>query len=168
MIGIRFSENGVIILLLNIPGRENISFSNVILDFNGTIAIDGKLIQGVAKKINNLSEQLNIVVVTADTNGTAESELIDVHCKIINLSNSKEYKNKLDVLMSLGKEHTICIGNGFNDHVVLRESVLGIAILQEEGLCTNTLTASDIVFNSIIDALSCFENPNRLKATLRS
>ncbi|GHG06243.1 HAD family hydrolase [Thalassotalea marina] len=155
-------------MFLNIPGKENISVSNVILDFNGTIAIDGKLIQGVAEKINNLSEQLNIIIVTADTNGTAESELADVNCKVINLSKSKEYGNKMDVLTALGKGHTICVGNGFNDHSVLKESVLGIAVMQEEGVSTKALMSSDIVFKSIIDALSCFEAPNRLKATLRS
>ncbi|WP_284246223.1 hypothetical protein [Thalassotalea insulae] len=152
---------------MNIPNREKIKISNVILDFNGTIAVDGKLIGGVANKINNLSAIINFVVVTADTYGTVEQELAGVDCKIINLSKSKEFKSKLDVLNFLGKEQTICVGNGFNDRIVLKESVLGISILQEEGLSLEALIASDFVCKSIIDVFSCIENPYRIKATLR-
>jgi len=140
----------------------------VILDFNGTIAVDGKLINGVAEKINNLSTLLNFVIVTADTYGTVEKELIGVNCKIVNLSNSKEFQSKLDVLISLGKGQTICVGNGFNDRIVLKECVLGISVLQEEGLSMEALIASDFVCKSIIDVFSCIKNPDRIKATLRS
>jgi len=153
---------------LNIPGREKIKIVNVILDFNGTIAVDGKLINGVAEKINNLSTLLNFVIVTADTYGTVEKELIGVNCKIVNLSNSKEFQSKLDVLISLGKGQTICVGNGFNDRIVLKECVLGISVLQEEGLSMEALIASDFVCKSIIDVFSCIKNPDRIKATLRS
>lgn len=155
-------------MLLSIPGRENIQIFNVILDFNGTIAIDGKLIDGVSEKINELSNLMNFYVVTADTYGTAERELSGVDCKVINLSGSDEFESKLDVLNSLGKDVTLCVGNGFNDRIVLKECVLGISLLQNEGLNVDALVASDLVCKSIIDVFSCFENPNRLVATLRS
>lgn len=154
-------------MLLNIPGRDNIQVTNVILDFNGTIAIDGKLIDGVSEKINTLSNVVNFYVVTADTYGTVERELSGVNCSIINLSNSDEFKNKLEVLISLGKNKTLCVGNGFNDRIVLKESVLGISLLQEEGLSVEALVASDLVCKSIIDVFKCIENPNRIIATLR-
>jgi len=154
-------------LLLNIPGREKIRITSVILDFNGTIAVDGKLIDGVAEMINKLSTSLNFFVVTADTYNSVEKELVGVNCKVINLSNSQKFTSKLEVLTSLGKEQTLCIGNGFNDRIVLKESVLGISVLQEEGLSTAALVASDFVCKSIIDVFSCIENPDRIKATLR-
>jgi len=137
------------------------------LDFNGTIAVDGKLIDGVADMINKLSTSLNFFVVTADTYKSVEKELVGVNCKVINLSNSQKFTSKLEVLISLGKEQTLCIGNGFNDRIVLKESVLGISVLQEEGLSTAALVASDFVCKSIIDVFSCIENPDRIKATLR-
>ena len=155
-------------MLLNIPGREEIDVTHVILDFNGTIAVDGQLIKGVADKINTLSHLLNFVIVTADTYGTVEKELGDVNCDIVNLSNSVKFNSKLDVLISLGKEQTMCVGNGFNDRIVLKECVLGVAVLQAEGLSTQALIASDFVCNSILDVFACFENTNRIKATLRS
>lgn len=155
-------------MFLNIPGREGIKISHVILDFNGTIAIDGKLIDGVSNKINSLARSLNFYVVTADAYGTVSRELMRVNCQIINLSKSEEFQNKLDVLIALGKNETLCIGNGFNDRIVLKESVLGISILQDEGLNVEALTASDFVCKSILDAFSCIENPDRIKATMRA
>lgn len=155
-------------MLLDIPGRDQLQISNVILDFNGTIAIDGRLIEGVKEKINSLSSEFSFYVVTADTYGTVAKELGDVNCKIINLSQSVEFNNKLDVLMSLGKNETLCVGNGFNDRVVLKECVLGISLLQEEGLNIEALMASDFVCKSILDLFSCLETPNRIKATLRA
>jgi len=154
-------------LLIVIPGRELINVTHVILDFNGTIAVDGKLINGVADKINQLSEDVSFTIVTADTYGTVKNELLGVNCQLVNLSQDGQFKDKLDVLMSLGKDNTVCVGNGFNDRIVLKESILGISILQEEGLCIDALIAADMVCKSIHDALSCLENTSRISATLR-
>ena len=50
---------------------------------------------------------------------------------------------------------------------MLKHAMLGIALLQEEGLYTQTLMASDIVCTDIWDVLNYLEKPNRLKATLK-
>jgi soluble P-type ATPase len=44
---------------------------------------------------------------------------------------------------------------------------LGIALVQEEGACVETLVCADVVCKSIIDAFDYFKEPNRLIATLR-
>ncbi|WP_341503818.1 hypothetical protein [Gallaecimonas sp. GXIMD4217] len=155
-------------MLISIPGRESIEINNVILDFNGTIAIDGKLIAGVADKINALSKSLRFYVVTADTYGTAERELAGVDCQVVNLSTSQRYGTKSDVLSALGKNETLCVGNGFNDREILKDCALGVALLQAEGLCVDALLAADLVCQSIIDVLSCLEQPNRIRASLRA
>jgi len=154
-------------LLIVIPGREDINVKHVILDFNGTIAVDGKLIDGVATKINQLSQIVNFTVVTADTYGTVKSELSGVNCKLVNLGQTDEFKDKLEVLTSLGKDNTLCVGNGFNDRIVLKESILGISVLQDEGLSVEALMASDMVCKSIDDVFCCIENPQRIAASLR-
>ncbi|GLI54958.1 hypothetical protein PM10SUCC1_04730 [Propionigenium maris DSM 9537] len=59
------------------------------------------------------------------------------------------------------------LGNGRNDILMLRESVLGIGILHREGICTQTLMSTDIVCTSPLDALTYFREPKRLIATLR-
>lgn len=45
-----------------IPGRGNIDIENIIFDYNGTIAVDGKLIGGVKDLINQLSKSVNIYI----------------------------------------------------------------------------------------------------------
>jgi soluble P-type ATPase len=155
-------------LIIQIPGRDSLDLKHVIFDYNGTIAIDGKLIKGVADKINQLSHQIEFHVITADTYGTVEKELASVNCQLINLSKSKEYQNKTDYLAFLGKDNTLSVGNGFNDKALLKQSVLGISLIQDEGVCVETLMASDIVCKSIMDVFAYIETPNRLKATLRT
>lgn len=152
---------------LEIPGRETIEIKDVILDYNGTLAIDGKLIEGIAQKINRFSEWINFHVVTADTYGSVAAQLEGVNCTVLNLSTNKQHLNKLAYLNHLGTNTTLCVGNGFNDQEMLKHAILGIALLQSEGLCTPTLLASDIVCLSIFDVFNYFEHPNRLKATLR-
>ena len=108
---------------IDIPGRSTIEIENVILDYNGTIAIDGVLIDGVRQKINQLSSLVNFHVITADTYGTVTSQLEGVNCKVINLSTNDKYATKLDYLLALGKKSTLCVGNGYNDRIILKEAI---------------------------------------------
>ena len=39
---------------IQIPGREVLDIQNIVFDYNGTVAIDGKLIDEVSKEINGL------------------------------------------------------------------------------------------------------------------
>lgn len=155
-------------LQLNIPGKEEIVIENILLDFNGTIALDGVLLSGVSALINKLAKQLQLYVVTADTNQNVEKALAGMPCHLINLSCSPNYSDKLSLLNELGPEKTVSIGNGANDYEVLNAAIIGIAILQNEGLSFNALKGADMVCLSILDALNCVLKPNRLVATLRA
>ena len=62
----------------DIPGFGNIELKDVVFDFNGTLAVEGKLIAGVAEKLELLSEHVNIHVLTADTFGRAASQLKNI------------------------------------------------------------------------------------------
>ena len=42
---------GMNLLIYEIPGRDNIQIENIVFDYNGTIAVDGKLVIGV-KRVN--------------------------------------------------------------------------------------------------------------------
>ncbi|MBT2663744.1 hypothetical protein [Bacillus sp. ISL-45] len=57
-------------LELNIPGRGQFTIHHLVLDFNGTIAFNGEMIPGVAERIMLLSKDVEIHVITADTNGS--------------------------------------------------------------------------------------------------
>ena len=153
---------------VNIPGKEEIEILNIVFDYNGTIAIDGKLIKGIRKSINELSNSFKFYVITADTYGSVEKELEDTNCELIKIPKSSQDISKLDFIKSLGSSTTLSVGNGRNDKLMLKESILGIAILQDEGLCTETLLNSDILVKSIFDVFSYLEDSNRLIATLRN
>lgn len=53
--------------MIEIPGWKSISVLNVILDFNGTIAVDGKLKSTVKPLIIQLAKRFHIYVITSDT-----------------------------------------------------------------------------------------------------
>ncbi len=150
-----------------IPGNGTLDIKNILLDYNGTVAVDGKLIPGVEDILNELSNQFYIHIITADTFGTSRIELKNVKCTLTILDPGNQSEAKLQYLLNLGKDHTASIGNGKNDMLMLRESALGIAILQDEGVYTQTLMLSDIVCPDILSALDLFRKPKRLVATMR-
>ena len=155
-------------MIVKIPGRKTVEIKNVLFDYNGTIAIDGQLIEGVAKSINELSADFNFHVITADTFGSVNNELKDVTCTVIKIPEQNQDQTKFEYLLKLGKETTLCVGNGKNDKLILKESVVGIAVIQDEGTSTDTLIASDIICKSIMDVFEFLKKPDRLKATLRN
>lgn len=152
---------------INIPGFDTITVKKILLDYNGTLAVDGILIPGVKEILNELSEHFEIHVITADTFGSAESELDGINCTFTKLDPENQSEAKLRYLEECGKEATACIGNGKNDRYMLKESILGIAVVQAEGAYTETLIMSDIVCQSILNALDFFRKPKRLIATMR-
>jgi soluble P-type ATPase len=155
-------------MIVEIPGRESFEIKNVVFDYNGTVAIDGKLIEGISESINELSNSFNFYVITADTYSTVKEELQNTKCEVIVIPNSQQDISKLNFVKKLGSQYTLSVGNGRNDKLMLKETVLGIAILQDEGLCTETLLNSDILVKSIFDVFGFLKDSNRLIATLRN
>ena len=155
-------------MIIEIPGREKIEIKDIVFDYNGTIAIDGKLIGDVSKNINELSSSFNFYVITADTYGTVKKELENTNCKVITIPALTQDMAKLNFVKELGLNTCLSVGNGRNDKLMLKETILGIAILQDEGLCTETLLNSDILVKSIFDVFAFLKDSNRLIATLRN
>ena len=153
---------------LAIPGFKNLQLKHLVLDYNGTIACDGELMTGVKAALENLSDKLQVHVLTADTYGKVQEKLRKISCEISVLGSGKEDVAKLDFVSQLGSEVTVCIGNGRNDRLMLKEAALGIAVVQEEGAFSETLTSADVVCTNIVSALDLLSNPLRLVATLRS
>ena len=60
---------------VDIPGYGALSLRHLVCDFNGTLALDGKLIDGVAYRISELSRLIHVHILTADTYGTAKEAL---------------------------------------------------------------------------------------------
>jgi soluble P-type ATPase len=149
---------------IKIPNFATLDLSYLVLDYNGTIAKDGKLKDIPLKKICKL---LKVYVITADTFGSVKSELNGFDLDVVVLKSENHTIEKEAFVKSLEDTKTISIGNGNNDELMLKTSAISIAIIGDEGCSTKALLASDIVCNSIDDALELLLNEKRLIATLR-
>ncbi len=152
---------------LNIPGRGSFRLNFLVCDVNGTLAVDGKLIEGLAHRIHSLRDRLEVHLITADTHGS--QELIDqqLNLRAVRLRVGNEALQKGEFVRSLGAEHVIAIGQGANDAQMLAAAAIGIAIVSPEGLALTTLQAADLVVADIFTALDLLDKPLRLVASLR-
>ncbi|MEJ2761673.1 MAG: ATPase P [Gammaproteobacteria bacterium] len=155
-------------LNLDIPDFGTLHLEHLVLDYNGTLAQDGRLLAGVAGRLGLLGRDLHLHVLTADTFGNARAELAaipDIRLAILDTQGQAEAKR--DHVQKLGSQNTVCIGNGRNDRLMLQEAALGIAVVQAEGAAGDALRSAHIVARDIVEALDLLIQPLRLVATLR-
>ena len=155
-------------LELRIPGHKPLNLFYLVLDYNGTIACDGRIIQGVKERLELLAQSLEVHILTADTFGNVREQLSGVSSRLTVIPSDDQAEAKLDFVEQLGREHSVCIGNGCNDRLMLKVAALGIAVIQVEGAAVAAILEADIVTFSILDALDLLVHPLRLTATLRS
>jgi soluble P-type ATPase len=153
---------------VDIPGYRVVQLTHLVMDYNGTLAVDGELEAGVREALSALSDHLTIHVVTADTFGLAAEQLKDVPLKLSILPPGHQDVAKRDYVNRLGCGQTVAVGNGRNDRLMLTAAELGIAVVLREGAAAVTLAAADIVCMGIVPALELLLHPLRLTATLRS
>ncbi len=155
-------------LTYKIPGRDEIKIENIVFDYNGTIAIDGSVIDGVKELIEELANHLNVYILTADTYGTVREECKKISAEIISFTDENTGLEKKKIVDELGADKSICIGNGFNDIDMFETAAIAIATIEGEGACTKLLLAADIVTRSIEDAIEIVLCENKMKAILRN
>jgi len=155
-------------MLIKIPGNKDLQLEHLVLDFNGTLACDGRIIHGVRARLKALADQIKVHVLTADTFGGVATELQGIPCEVSIIARENQEKHKLAYVEELGPEVSVSIGNGRNDRLMLKASALGIAVIQEEGTALETLHSADVVCTGILPALDLLTHPLRLAATLRS
>lgn len=151
----------------NIPGRDVIQLDHLVCDVNGTIAMDGRLIEGVSKALFALRDRLTIHMLTADTLGRQDAVDRELGFKAMRIPAGDEAEAKAAHVRDLNGERVVAIGQGANDAEMLRQAAIGVCLLSPEGLAVETLMAADVVAKDITDALALLENPMRLVATLR-
>ena len=159
--------NKVMIELI-LPGRGTLRLEHLVCDVNGTLALDGKLIDGVAEALERLGSQLAIHLITADTHGRQAEIDHQLELKAIRLQPGGEAEQKAAFVRQLGAKQVAAIGQGANDAGMLAEAGIGIAILSREGLAVAAMQAADLVVPDILAALELFEYPVRIAASLRS
>ena len=153
---------------IEIPGFGDLALQHLVLDYNGTLACDGKLLEGVRERLSMLSEQLEVHIITADTFGMAQTELDGLPCRIKILKQSNEAAQKENFIKALGAKKTAAIGNGNNDRLMLKKARLSVAVMGHEGCAVAALHAADIVVADINAGLDLLISPIRCRATLRN
>ena len=154
-------------LQLEIPDFATLRMEHLVIDYNGTLAIDGELLPGVRERLTKAASQLAIHVVTGDTFGKAESRLAGVPCELFILPPLGQSEAKRAYVEKLGASACVCIGNGRNDRLMLQAAGLAIVVVQRECAWTEDLMAAKLVAIDVCDALDLLLQPNRLVATLR-
>lgn len=152
---------------VTIPGRDTMNLEILVLDFNGTLALDGEMFESVKDTLLRLSPFLKIHILTSDTYGTVERQCVGLPVQVNVLESLDHTAEKADYLRRFNPHEVIAVGNGANDHLMLERAHLGIAVIGLEGAAMQTLLSADLVVNNIEDAFGLLREPQRLKATLR-
>jgi P-type E1-E2 ATPase len=151
---------------IEVPGRAPYELEHVVLDFNGTIAEDGRFAPGVAERLERLSRMTEVHVLTADTHGTAAAECAGTGASVETFPTGAAEPEKLRIVRGLVGQ-AFCVGNGANDAAMCDAAALSVAVVGKEGAAAGLLGHVDVVTTSIADALDLVLVPERLVATLR-
>jgi P-type E1-E2 ATPase len=152
---------------LIVPGRGTLKLNYLVCDVNGTLALDGKLLDGVARGFKILRDRLEIHLISADTFGTLAQITHQLEVRAHPISSGDEIHQKAEFVRQLGAEQVVAIGQGANDRDMLQIATVGICVLSREGVAFETFSTADIVVPDILAALELLEKPLRLIATLR-
>lgn len=152
---------------IEIPGRGKYQFSHVFFDFNGTLAVDGIISEPIKQLLVKLSDSLELVLLTADTNHSARNQCRDLPIDVHVLDQAGQRQQKASILEQTEGQAKIAIGNGSLDDEMFRSADLAICIMGEEGCTVSALLASDILVRTPKEAIELLLRPNRLVSTWR-
>lgn len=152
---------------LEIPGRGTIRLEHLVSDVNGTLAVDGILVDGVEAMLAEVGDVLHVHLLTADTHGRQADIDRQLNLKGTRIPPGDEAGAKAAYVQRLGAETVFALGQGANDAGMLKVAGLGVAVQSEEGLAVETLMAADLVVPNTLSALRLLLSPTRIKASLR-
>jgi P-type E1-E2 ATPase len=156
-----------LVIEIDIPGRGSLQLQHLVSDVNGTLAVDGQLIEGVARQIARLKDRLTIHLLTADTHGRQAAIDKQLELTAVRIAPGNEAGQKADYVRRLGAQTVAALGQGANDAAMLKEAALGICVMSQEGLAAETLLSADLLLPDIAAALELFNQPLRIAASLR-
>ena len=152
---------------IEIPGYTTYDLKYLLLDYNGTIALDGQMKESVKELIREVSKDLEVYILTADTHGTAAAECEGLPVTLKTFPTDTAMDSKLEILNQLGADSCCTFGNGRNDLLMCRESALSVSVIGEEGCYSKLITQTNITVKNIEDGFDLLLKPKRLTATLR-
>lgn len=146
--------------------QPSIEIKTIVLDLNGTLAVNGQLVVGVAERIERLKNEMGfqLILVSGDQRGNGKSMASTLG---IDFRKANSLEEKERVILEYNCETTAAIGNARIDIGTFKQAKIAIATLQGEGIHTGILKEVDILVPSILDALDLFIDPNSFKATMK-
>jgi len=153
------------VIAVDWPDGSRWELGHLVLDLNGTLALDGRLLPGVPEALRELGRELEIHLLTAGTHGGLPEVERALGLQAVPIGRGAE---KLRYVEDLGWERCIAAGNGRNDAAMLERARLGIAVLGPEGMASAAAQAADIVVADILQGLALPLHPKRIVATLRA
>jgi P-type E1-E2 ATPase len=151
-------------IVVELSGAAPLEVDHLLLDINGTLTCDGRLLDGVADAIAGLRDCVSVRLLSADTFGTAQAIADELGVQLERVSHGHE---KRACAERLGAGRCAAIGNGRNDVAMLSAVALGIAVIGPEGAALQAVAAADVICASVLDALALLLEPARMTATLR-
>ena len=155
------------VIELDIPGRGRLQLRHLVLDVNGTLAVDGVLLDGLVRRISVLRDRLEVHLLTADTHGRQAAIDRQLNLQAVRIQPGNESGQKAEYVRELGAGNVVAVGQGANDAEMLKAAALGICVFSPEGTAAASLLAADLVAPDIFTALDLFEKPLRSVASLR-
>lgn len=153
---------------ISIPGWGDVEIEYLLVDYNGTLALDGKVKPGVKELLEKISRYIRVFIVTADTYDTVDNDVDIMAFNVLKVRKDNSAQEKAKIVRELGPEKVLAIGNGANDALMLKEAAIGIGVIGEEGCSNILLKEADIVVKDIVEALNMILHPERIIATLQS
>ncbi len=154
-------------LKIDIPGFQELIIKKVVFDYNGTLALKGKIQPEILAKLKKLADLFEVYIVTADTYGTVRQSFTGSSVRVKVISGSQGRQEKERFVKDLNSNEVLAVGNGKNDAAMLQEAALGIAVLEGEGMAAELYRSADLICPGIAEVFELLDNPRGLKASLR-
>lgn len=152
-------------ILVEAAGRGALHIEYVVLDVEGTLTCDGRLLPGVKERIHALRQHAEVHLLSADTYGNQAALDAELGLSAVIIRHGSAEKG--GYVLALGADHTAAVGNGADDAAMLNAAALRIAVIGPEGMASALLGASDVLARDIPEALDLLLYPQRLASTLR-
>jgi soluble P-type ATPase len=148
------------------PGQDPLEIEFIMLNFEGTLATDGRVHPKAKDKLNLLSKRTRIFIFTTGEKESVSAVLRNVKAEVVYLREGDASRGKHDLLQQLEPHRAVAIGSGVSDIEMIQNSAFGIGVMSREGTLSEVIDKADLVFMTVVDALDFLLKPLRQRTVL--
>ena len=150
-----------------IRGQNPRHFKRAVMDFTGTISLTGALVPGVAELLTQLSQLVDITIITSDGRGKAAEAVKDLTAagvaELIILKGDDHRSQKALWVLQHEPKTIWCLGNGENDssmlYVVMQAGGISYGVDTGETRASSLASCTNFIAQSPLDALRNLGDP---------